>query len=507
MSKNLLQDEPLWHKIVKKWFWLYFFTYLAAPAWYITRVLISNTVSVDDVGLLYSIIWLFGILSMYNGLWLTESLKYFLPTYLVAKEFDKATSVLTFSIFVQWLTSILIVWCIVLFWDRFALHYFKDPDSIFLLYNFLLFFIAANIIQICTTIAISIQNTFIQTLITTIWRRTTAIFIVWLFFCDYQTLEYYQWWFILGNVVACIYWLISMWKKYYNELFSGTIYWNKKYLSGFLWYSLWTFIAMSSHLLLGHIDQQMVVSFIWQEAAWIFSNYMSLMWLYSILILPIMWLVFPMMSELSAKKDKKQTKDLQHFIYSYFWVFTFALIWLLFWVWPVLASILFWTKFIDSWHLLHWWAISLFFQFISTVNFSLLSWYWKARRRAYLIIFTSLSNVLLNLLLIPVLWLIWVVIATVLNSVILFLWSLREAKKIITLSIDTILRIKNFIFILWWWIILFYYWDDIFIYENAERYNNIIKILIVGVIYWLCLLLINYKQIPYVIRYIKAIRA
>jgi hypothetical protein len=48
---DLLQDETLSQKLIKKGFWLYLFSYLVAPAGYLVRLLISNSpeVSVEEV--------------------------------------------------------------------------------------------------------------------------------------------------------------------------------------------------------------------------------------------------------------------------------------------------------------------------------------------------------------------------------------------------------------------------------------------------------------------------
>jgi len=67
---DLLEDENLGQKLVKKGFWLYLFSYLIAPAGYLVRLLISNSpeVSVSDVGILYTIIGLVNFLNVYNDL-------------------------------------------------------------------------------------------------------------------------------------------------------------------------------------------------------------------------------------------------------------------------------------------------------------------------------------------------------------------------------------------------------------------------------------------------------
>ena len=87
-ESKILQDQTLWEKLIKKWFWLYFFSFLVAPAGYLIKLFVSNSLSVSDVWVLYSIISLISLLNTYNDLWLTESLQYFLPRFLLKKQYN-----------------------------------------------------------------------------------------------------------------------------------------------------------------------------------------------------------------------------------------------------------------------------------------------------------------------------------------------------------------------------------------------------------------------------------
>ena len=80
-NNDLLVDQPLWQKLIKKWFWLYFFMFITAPVGYIIKAIVSNTLSVQDVGIYYSVLWFIILISNYHDLGLTEALKYFLPKY------------------------------------------------------------------------------------------------------------------------------------------------------------------------------------------------------------------------------------------------------------------------------------------------------------------------------------------------------------------------------------------------------------------------------------------
>jgi len=62
---ELFAQETLARKMVTKGFWLLLLSFLAAPAGYIVRILISNDLSVDQVGIFYSVIGLITIFLAY----------------------------------------------------------------------------------------------------------------------------------------------------------------------------------------------------------------------------------------------------------------------------------------------------------------------------------------------------------------------------------------------------------------------------------------------------------
>ena len=141
-NKDLLQDETLSQKLIKKGFWLYLFWYLIAPGGYLIRLLISNSpkVSVADVGILYSIISLISFLNVYNDLGLTESLQYFLPKFWIKKEYNHIKTTIYLSFLVQFGTAILIALGLWFGSDWLAINYFHNPISADILKYFCLYF-------------------------------------------------------------------------------------------------------------------------------------------------------------------------------------------------------------------------------------------------------------------------------------------------------------------------------------------------------------------------------
>lgn len=101
----LFPDEPLKKKLLRNGFWLYFFSFIVAPTGYIIKVIASRELSVEDIGVFYSVLGIIGLISTYNDLGLTEALQYFLPHYLIDKDYKKAKSMLSFAMISQLISS------------------------------------------------------------------------------------------------------------------------------------------------------------------------------------------------------------------------------------------------------------------------------------------------------------------------------------------------------------------------------------------------------------------
>jgi len=105
---DLIPDEPLQTKLIRNGFRLYFFQFLLAPAGYLIKMMISRELSVEDIGLFYSIMGLITIISAYNDLGLTEALQYYLPHYFIDKEYSKAKTIIVFTWLMQFISGFLI---------------------------------------------------------------------------------------------------------------------------------------------------------------------------------------------------------------------------------------------------------------------------------------------------------------------------------------------------------------------------------------------------------------
>lgn len=506
MDWELLADQPLGQKLIKKGFWLYFFTILIAPTGYFIRVLISNSISVADVGIIYSILWFMGIISAYHDLWLTEALQYHLPKYRINKQYNAFKTSIYFTLIIQAITWLIIAF-LLFFWANFlATHYFHSPESAHIIKIFCLYFLGINFFNMLYSIYIAFQDIIQYKLIEWIRSYVTLIFT----FC----------FFLLGILDITSFtraWMIGLWvsliisgtlfvKKYWYTLAKWSIERDTALLKKQMKYAFRVFIWINVTLLLSQIDQQFVIYFLGAEAAGYYSNYLSLILSFSVIVWPILWYLFPLTTELIEKGQHDKIKELKNILYKYFSLFAISISWLFLVFGPEIATILFGQKFTYSGHLLTYSSVFLIFYVLYSINLGFLAGMGKVRQRAKIIFIALITNIVLNLIFIQFRWIIGIITAMMISRIMLFIMSHKLIDRNKEISFDRWYLIKNIISIAIFCGIFYYFKDKIFILEDGYRYKNLLYLVIIGIWYYLVILGINYKNIRYLSKEIRQIK-
>ena len=407
---DLLQDETLSQKLIKKGFWLYLFSYLVAPAGYLVRLLISNSpeVSVEEVWILYSIISLVSFLNVYNDLGLTESLQYFLPKFWIRKEYNHIKTTIWLSLGAQMLTSLLIVWGLLLGNERLANNYFHSQQA----------------------------ETFDYQVIDFVKMRSIVWFTAFCFFSGRQSIERYSLNWLIGLGIWLLLGGIIYFRKYHMPLMQGNFERNKPMLKEYSRYALWAFIWANVGNLFGQIIQQMVIYFLGAEAAGYYANFLSLFLIGNLLFAPIMTLLFPLVSELIEKKDHQKVWILCSFFYSYLsiGVLIFSAFMMIFS--GEITTLLFWEKFLASGELLWWFSLFQIFGIFAGFNFSLLAGLGKNFVKVISRWISVVVVVLLGLYWLKEYWLWFAGLIYILGNLILWLTSLYFVLQEVKLHLD-----------------------------------------------------------------------
>ena len=508
MDENqLLADQPLGQKLIKKWFWLYFFTVLIAPAWYLIKIIVSNELSVWDVGIFYSILWLITIISLYNDLWLTEALQYFLPKYRIEKEYHKVKTISILTRIIQFISWIIISGWLYLASNRLAVNYFNNPDSVHINRLFCLYFFWINFIQVFSSFFVAFQDTFNQLFIDFIRNYTILWFTLIFRLSNTFTSTTFTWAWLIWVLVSIMFWIFIFLKKYSKVLTLWKFNFDQILIKKQLKYARRVFLWTNAWILFVQISQQITIYFLWPEAAWYYVNYYSLFMTYWVIVWPILWLIFPIATELITKKDHKKLALLQDMLYKYLLIFAVAIAWIFFAFWTEIAIIMFWTKFYYSWVLASYTAPFLVFNILISINYWILAGLWKIKERVKILWLALLTNVIINFICMTIfnLGLIWPILSTILWRLIMRFFSFRIINKNQAISFDIKYIIKN-ILIIWIITTIFYLIKgNFFIINNVYRFNNIMYLWIGMIIYFAILWLSNYRSIKNAIKETKKI--
>ncbi len=507
MNNNLLKDETLTHKLISKWFWLYLFAFLAMPLWYIIRVVLSNDLWPSEVGIIYWLLSLMGLLSILSSLWVNqESIVYFLPKYYIQKNKDYVTTIYKIVRYLNiFMTIVFAIW--IYFFIQYAWNsYIDHPQIETILYIFLWVFVFINLANPLQWIFTSFQNVFVPKLSDFLKQSIITIWIITIFLLWIGSLFTYSLAFLVWNVVLLILLYLSYRKKYYTEVNSWNFIKDNALLKKLISFWLHTLIAANAMMIITNIDMQMLLVISWTEQAWYYTNYMSLTNIIMVFLSPIISLLFPIISELYNKKDTKKLWLLQDFFYKYFIIFAISIALLLTVFGQVIWVVLFWEDFLYSGTLLTYLAVFGIFKVMFAINFGILMWIWQVKKRTKILVSVLILNILLNIILIPSLWALWAWIATWISWVMIALASLYYVNSNLKININWLFYIKNIVILWIIWIIYLQIIPDLFILENDFRYNNLAYLLFMWFGAYVILALFNLWEIKIFMKELRRFR-
>lgn len=508
MDGELLADQPLGQKLIKKWFWLYFFMILTAPVGYIIKAIVSNSLSVEDVGIFYSVLWFITLISIYHDLWLTEALQYFLPKYRIEKKYNNFKTITIITLLAQVMIGIGIA-CLIYFGANWlAINHFRSPEAVSIIKTLSFYFIWANFVQVFTSIFLAFQDTLSTNLVD--FFRSYGVLAFTIIFWTGKTLTANT--FAIGwiswLIIALIVGGIIIMCKYRYTFNKWSFIRDASLIKKQCKYALRVFLWANIGSLLGQVDQQMIINILGPEAAGYYTNFFSLLTIYSLVITPILTLVFPIVTELITKNDHTKFKEFQNILYKYFSVFALSIGWIFFAFWPELASILFGTKFLYSGQLLVYAAPFLILNVLYIINFGILAGLGKVRQRVQVLLVALIANIIINFLLLYVfkIGLPWAVIAMVIWRILLRWGSFKIIQKHQKIWFDWMFLLKNLCIIAIVSGIFLFVKRNLFIIHNNARWANIGYFCIALLIYYSILALSNNKSIHSLIDEIKKIK-
>lgn len=493
-KKSMFWEETLSKRLIKKSSLMYITLFFSAPFWYFIKMISSRSLSVEEIWLFFSVQWLVLFLWNYVDLWLTESLQYYLPKLRIEKNHNGYKSAF-------WNVVVIQIFLALLFWislffsaDRLAINYFhhESANSIIKILSF--YFTIFCIANINISVLFGFQRTEIVNILEMVKSGMTLSVIIilttyWFFNTDTLAISWLIW-----VSIATFFWLFYVFKNYWYTL-KWKFDFDKTLFREQITYATWSLVWWSTITLFSVLDQQFIMQFLWIESVWYHANFISILMMFSIIVSPILWLCYPIVTELYIKKETEKLNVFINMIIKYICVFSLFLSWIFIIFWSDLWYILFGSKFIYSWELSSYWAPFIIFNNLARIFFWILAWIWQVKQRMKVLIITLLFNImsLYCFFWIFGMWLLWSVLSLWLTWLLMSFLSYKIVNKIITIKFDFWFFFSNLAFmtIMVW--LIFYIKTSIWLELNSW-YNITTQFFLLNIFYLVAMSVFNYKS-------------
>lgn len=499
------QHTSLSEKFLKKGLWLYVFSFIIAPMGYVIKIIISGDVSVSDLWILYGIISLITLLSSFNDFGMTESMSYFIPKYSEKKQYSHVKTIVAYAFITQVTTGTIIAWILFFGSDFLAIHYFKSLQAAEVLRIICLFFLWINIFQVFNNFFLAVQNTLYSRI--TDFLRMLFIMISVIFISIFEQGNITN--FALAWVVWLYFWILFVvyffYTKYYKRYFYDIAFcFSWKFFSQIFKYAILVFLAAQAATILSQMDMQMIIFFLGTTDAWYYTNYLSIITIPFLVIWPIFWLLFPVFSELHAKRQTQKIKLVKQILQKNFIAIAITINILFFVFAEIIAYILFWPDYITSWKILQYSIPFLTFNFLLQINFNILAGIWKVKERLRIIVVAIIFNFIANILLIQSFGVYGAALATSLGWILIWILSEFQLWHKYFSHFDYLFLWKNICCMWIIWIVSYLFLIPLFI--NLSRIESFFLITGITIIWIIAFWVLNYYECRKFIKEILLLR-
>lgn len=415
--------------LLKKNLWIYFFSFLIAPTGYIVKIIMTGTLSKEDYGIFVAVISFVIFLGAYNDFWMAESLNFFLPEHLKIKNKKKITQTLSIALVTQILSSTLLA--IILFFtsNLLAIFYFKAASAGPLINIFILFFFADNVFRSISTFFQATQDVKLQKLIDFIRNFLQLCLIFGIAALWKASIDNYAWAYN-GSAIIGVSIAIFLLHKYYASYFTfqGLVFWREDFYKIFK-YAIFVMISANIGTLLSQLDKQLIVVMLGTTEAWVYDIYLSMMRIPFMLLLPWVFFLFPVFSDLLKHWETGKVALIHTFCYELFTILGLMAMSFFILFWDNLTSILFWPDYALSGKILLYSSPFLIFNFLLQIDFQSLNAMGRPKTKMYILLAAVVFNLVTNIIFLKLWWIVWSAFASGLGWLFIWIFSFRETKQ------------------------------------------------------------------------------
>jgi len=405
--------------------------FLASIFGFVLRVVLARQLTPEDFGLFYATISLMMFLLVFRNFGMGQALTKFIAQYQVEQNYSKIKTFIVATLGFQLISSSLLILFFVIFASYLSVNYFGSPQAVGLLLILAVYIFFSLLCNLAYGILLGFQETKWYSWTETIRLGVAALVFFPLF---YLGLGIYApaLAFVIGVIVTFLFLLYGL-KKYFF-IWKYPLQEVKKTIKQLFSFSLPMIFSGVGDKIVAHLDVLIITYFLPLLQVGIYNVVLPAALLFLFFGRATTTILFPMASELWARRDYQRLTAGIKLIYTYSFLLAVPLILTAGLFAEEVIILLFGKEYIAGRLALQILLGGVLFYIITFSNHSIISAIGKPIVVTKIVVVAALVNVVLNLILIPKLGIVGAAIATAVSYFSTFLLSTIMMRKIMKMS-------------------------------------------------------------------------
>lgn len=388
---------------------VFIFTALAAVLSYAFRILLARSMDISTYGLFYAMMSFFGFFNLFVELGFLQSISKRVVEWRISKEFSKIKGLLASSFLIQMLISLLLVAVLAFFSDKVVSGFFHSSQTSLFLFM-CAWFLLLPVPSFLVHVFLGFQKSGLSAS-TEFFRHASAVTLTLFFFYTGFGVAAPFMAYALINVLMMLFYAPIV-KRVFPEFSRAPAKTSASDLKQVLVFGFYVTFTGLIFSVITQTDTLMITYLLGLESVGLYQLALPVAALIGYVTNSIVPVLFPLITELNARKKSAELKSGITLLYKYLLVVTVPLVFVLFSFSDIIITILFGGEYVSVSPVLKVLSIAMLFSVITTINGFILSSLGKPEQIAKYMIYAAILNLCLNAALIPMIGIMGAAIAT-----------------------------------------------------------------------------------------------
>jgi len=415
---------------------------IAAFISYFTRIVLARSLTPEEYGLFYAVFAFISFFLFFRDLGLNQALAKYIPEFKVKQDYKKIKTAIASVFLWQLISSSVFGVILFIFSDFLAENYFKNPSAAWILKVFLIYILFSMVVLLLRSIFQGFQKIKLFSIIEALKNLLMLLFTLLFLKAGLRIFApvyaFALSWMILSIVLVPFFIKTFNIFKYKSRNFG-------KITKTMFRFGIPVLLTAIGAKVIARIDTLMLTYFTTLDQVGIYNVVLPTALVFLFFGDSIATVVFPMISELWAKKDIKKLREWLRMLYKYSFVITTPILLAVFAFSDLFIKIFFGDAYVGGARALQILLIGILFFILAKLNNSTLTGIGKPVTVTKIILFVALVNFIANWVLIPKLGIEGAAFATTFSYLVVLVLSVYNSARFIKVKIPLASWIKTII--------------------------------------------------------------